>query len=109
MALEIRELAGRAREMQLESEEYSGNSFCVSNLGMYGIEDFTAVINPPAACILAVGALREEPVVREGELAVGWRMSVTMSCDHRVVDGAMGAAFLQTLRQVVENPLGLFL
>lgn len=109
MALEIRELAGRAREMKLDPEEYTGNSFCVSNLGMYGIEHFTAVINAPAACILAVGGLRQEPVVRDGELAVGWRMTVTMSCDHRVVDGAMGAAFMATLKQVIENPLGLFL
>ncbi len=107
MAQQVRALAGRARESKLESAEYTGNSFCVSNLGMFGIEHFTAVINPPAACILAVGALRKEPVVRDGEVAVGHVMALTLSCDHRVVDGAMGAKFLQDLKLVLERPLHL--
>ena len=109
LATSVRELAGRARAGQLDAEEYTGNSFCVSNLGMYGIEHFTAVINPPAACILAVGALREVPVVREGALTVGKQMTLTLSCDHRVVDGAMGAAFLADLRVLLEQPLRLLL
>ena len=109
MAVEIRELAGRARESALQPDEYTGNSFCVSNLGMFGVEHFTAIINPPAACILAVGALRDEAVVRDGELAVGKVMSLTLSCDHRVVDGVMGAKFLQDLKRVLEAPLNLIL
>jgi pyruvate dehydrogenase E2 component (dihydrolipoamide acetyltransferase) len=109
MAEEIRSLAGRARAMELSSEEYSGNSFCVSNLGMFGIDQFTAIINPPAACILAVGALSQQPVVVDDALVTGHRMTVTLSCDHRVVDGAMGAAFLADLREVLESPLRLLL
>lgn len=110
MAIEVRELAGRAKDGKLESAEYSGNSFCVSNLGMFGIEEFTAIINPPAACIMAVGALRKEAVVNDdGELAVGHRMTVTLSCDHRVVDGATGAEFLRDFKGVLENPLSLLL
>jgi len=110
MALEIRDLAGRARDNKLESHEYTGNSFTVSNLGMYGIEHFTAIINPPASCIMAVGGLRKEPVVNaDGELAVGYRMTVTMSCDHRAVDGATGSEFLRDFKAVVERPLNLLL
>jgi len=106
---QVRELAGRAREQKLESAEYTGASFTVSNLGMFGIDHFTAVINPPGACILAVGALAQQPVVKDGELAVGHRMTVTLSCDHRAVDGARGAAFLADLKAVLEAPLGLLL
>lgn len=105
----VKELAGRARDNKLEGHEYAGNSFCVSNLGMYGIDHFTAVINPPAACILAVGALVEAPVVRNGQLVAGHRLSMTMSADHRAVDGATGAAFLQDLRKVLEAPTSLIL
>jgi pyruvate dehydrogenase E2 component (dihydrolipoamide acetyltransferase) len=82
-----------------------GSTFSISNLGMFGIEEFTAIINPPNACILAVGAIREEAVVSEGQIKVGNRMKVTLSCDHRVVDGATGAAFLNTFKAFLENPV----
>jgi len=104
---ESRELAKRARERKLKPEEYTGSTFSVSNLGMFGIDQFTAIINPPEVGILAVGALEEKPVVVDGALAHRKRMRVTMSCDHRVVDGALGARFLQTLRRLIENPLML--
>ncbi|TNF24944.1 MAG: 2-oxo acid dehydrogenase subunit E2, partial [Deltaproteobacteria bacterium] len=109
LGLQVRALAERARAQKLESAEYTGASFTVSNLGMYGIDHFTAVINPPGACILAVGALTQQPVVKDGQLAVGHRMTVTLSCDHRAVDGARGAAFLADLKAVLEAPLGLLL
>ncbi len=105
---EIRDLASRAKAGKLAPDEYTGNTFTISNLGMMGIEEFTAIINPPASGILAVGSIREEPVVIDGELAVGWRMKVTMSCDHRSIDGATGAEFLQHVRRYVENPILLF-
>ena len=104
---EARELAKRARERKLKPEEYTGSTFSVSNLGMFGIDQFTAIINPPEVGILAIGALEEKPVVVEGQLTQRKRMRVTMSCDHRVVDGALGARFLQTLRRLIENPLML--
>jgi pyruvate dehydrogenase E2 component (dihydrolipoamide acetyltransferase) len=104
---ESRELAKRARERKLKPEEYTGSTFSVSNLGMFGIDQFTAIINPPEVGILAIGALEEKPVVIDGALAHRKRMRVTMSCDHRVVDGALGARFLQTLRRLIENPLML--
>lgn len=105
----VRDLAGRAREQKLESADYTGASFTVSNLGMYGIDHFTAIINPPGACILAVGALAQQPVVKDGQLAVGYRLTMTLSCDHRAVDGARGAAFLADLKTILEAPLGLLL
>jgi pyruvate dehydrogenase E2 component (dihydrolipoamide acetyltransferase) len=101
---EVREMAGRAREKKLQPEEYTGATFSVSNLGMFGIEEFTAVINPPEAGILAVGKVEERPVVVDGEVVVQPRMRVTMSCDHRVIDGATGARFLQTLQGMLEEP-----
>jgi pyruvate dehydrogenase E2 component (dihydrolipoamide acetyltransferase) len=104
-----RELAGRARERKLTPEEYTGATFTVSNLGMFGIEQFTAIINPPEAGILAVGGVEEKPVMVDGSLEVRQRMRVTMSCDHRAIDGATGAKFLQTLRRFVENPLALII
>ena len=104
-----RELAGRARERKLTPEEYTGATFTVSNLGMFGIDHFTAIINPPEAGILAVGGVEDRPVVIDGQLVVRQRMRVTMSCDHRAIDGATGAKFLQTLRRFVENPLALVL
>jgi pyruvate dehydrogenase E2 component (dihydrolipoamide acetyltransferase) len=104
IAEKTRELAGRARQMKLDPSEYTGGTFTISNLGMFGIEHFTAIINPPEAAILAVGAIEQEPVVVGGQLTTGWRMRVTMTCDHRVIDGAVGAAFLQTLRRYVETP-----
>lgn len=102
---EIRELAGRARERKLLPEEYTGATFSISNLGMFGIKEFTAIINPPEAAILAVGGATPSAVVREGEIVVRNIMSVTMSCDHRVIDGATGAKFLQTFKQMLENPV----
>ncbi len=105
IAAEVRDLAGRAREKKLKPEEYTGGTFSVSNLGMFGIEEFTAVINPPEAGILAVGGMEERPVVVDGELEIQTRMKITMSCDHRVIDGAQGARFLQTLKGILEEPL----
>jgi pyruvate dehydrogenase E2 component (dihydrolipoamide acetyltransferase) len=109
IAAEIRDLAGRARARKLRPEEYQGASFTISNLGMYGIEVFYAVINPPEAAILAVGALQQVPWVDEGTGAVVVmdRMRLGLSCDHRVVDGATGARFLSTLRIVLESPVRL--
>ncbi|HVF67878.1 MAG TPA: pyruvate dehydrogenase complex dihydrolipoamide acetyltransferase [Pyrinomonadaceae bacterium] len=107
IAREVRELAERARSRKLKPEEYTGATFSVSNLGMFGIDEFTAVINPPEAAILAVGAMAPKPVVRDGEVVVRQLMRVTMSCDHRVVDGATGAKFLQTFKKILENPLYL--
>lgn len=107
IAAEVRELAGRAREKRLKPEEYTGASFSISNLGMFGIDEFTAVINPPEGAILAVGAISQKPVVRNNEVVVRQMMRVTMSCDHRVIDGATGAKFLQTFKKILENPLFL--
>ncbi|MEX0908989.1 MAG: pyruvate dehydrogenase complex dihydrolipoamide acetyltransferase [Gemmatimonadaceae bacterium] len=104
---EARELAKRARDRKLKPEEYTGATFSVSNLGMFGIEHFTAIINPPEAAILAVGGVEERVVAVDGAPAIRKRMTVTMSCDHRVIDGATGAKFLQTLRRLIENPLML--
>jgi pyruvate dehydrogenase E2 component (dihydrolipoamide acetyltransferase) len=104
---EARELAKRARDRRLKPEEYTGATFSVSNLGMFGIEHFTAIINPPETAILAIGAVERRPVYVDGELVGRQRMRVTMSCDHRVIDGATGARFLQTLRRMLENPLML--
>jgi len=107
IAAEIRGLAERARARKLKPEEYLGATFSISNLGMLGIDEFTAVINPPEAAILAVGAVTPKPVVRNNEVVVRQMMRVTMSCDHRVIDGATGARFLQTLKKILENPLYL--
>jgi pyruvate dehydrogenase E2 component (dihydrolipoamide acetyltransferase) len=104
---EVKELAERARNRKLAPDEYTGATFSVSNLGMFGIDEFTALINPPEAAILAVGAATPRPVVRDGEVTVRQIMRVTLSCDHRVVDGATGAKFLQTLKKILENPLYL--
>jgi len=104
IAREVRDLAARARQRKLTPEEYTGATFSVSNLGMFGIVEFTAIINPPEAGILAVGQVEEKPVVENGEVVVRPRMRVTMSCDHRVVDGATGARFLQTLKDFLEEP-----
>ena len=107
IATEVRELAERARSRKLKPEEYTGATFSISNLGMFGIDEFTAVINPPEGAILAVGAMSAKPVVRDNEVVVRQIMRVTMSCDHRVIDGATGAKFLQTLKKILENPLYL--
>jgi pyruvate dehydrogenase E2 component (dihydrolipoamide acetyltransferase) len=107
IAEEARDLADRARQRRLKPEEYTGGTFSVSNLGMMDIEEFTAVINPPEAGILAVGRLAEKPVAQAGTVTLRRRMRLTMSCDHRVIDGATGAQFLKTLKAMLENPLAL--
>jgi pyruvate dehydrogenase E2 component (dihydrolipoamide acetyltransferase) len=104
---EAKNLSGRAREKKLQPEEMQGNTFTISNLGMMDIDEFTAIINPPDACILAVGKIKKIPAVVNGEIKVVNMLTVTMSCDHRVVDGATGAKFLQTLKAYLENPLGM--
>lgn len=104
---EAKELAGRARDRKLKPEEYTGGTFSVSNLGMFDIDQFTAIINPPECGILAIGSITDQPVVKDGQIVPGKRMRLTMSCDHRVIDGATGAAFLKTLKQMLENPLAL--
>lgn len=107
ISAEAKSLAKKARERKLKPEEYTGSTFSISNLGMFGIDQFTAIINPPEVGILAVGTAEDVPVVIDGELVIRKRMKVTMSCDHRAVDGAAGAKFLQTLRRLIENPLML--
>jgi len=104
---ETKELAARARTRKLLPEEYAGSTFSISNLGMMGIDEFSAIINPPEGAILAVGAVAEKPVVVDGRVEVGLRCRLTLSCDHRVVDGATGAKFLQSLKQILENPVYL--
>lgn len=102
---EVKELAGKAKSKKLSTEEMTGNTFTISNLGNFGIEEFTAIINPPDACILAVGSIMQKAIVKEGEIVVGNMMKVTLSCDHRVVDGVTGANFLATLKSMLESPL----
>ena len=102
---EVREYAQKAKDKKLQPADWEGNTFTISNLGMFGIEQFTAIVNPPDACILAVGGISQEPVVKNGQVVPGNIMKVTLSCDHRVVDGASGAAFLQTFKQYMENPV----
>ena len=104
-----RELTERARARRLKPEEYTGGTFSISNLGMYDVEDFGAIINPPEAAILAVGTIKEQPVVVDGQVGVGHRMKVTLSCDHRAVDGATAAQFLQIVKRLLEHPLTLML
>ena len=105
---EVKDLAGRAREKKLRPEEFMGSTFTVSNLGMFEVSEFTAIINPPEAAILAVGSVSKVPVVVDDEVAVGHRMKLTLSSDHRVVDGALAAQFLQEVRRLLENPVSLF-
>jgi pyruvate dehydrogenase E2 component (dihydrolipoamide acetyltransferase) len=107
IASESRALAERARERRLRPEEYTGATFSISNLGMFGIDEFTAIINPPEAGIIAVGTLMEKPVAVDGAVVVRRRMRLTMSCDHRVIDGATGAQFLQTVTTMLENPMAM--
>ena len=104
---QVKDFAKRAREKKLQPADWEGNTFTISNLGMFGIEEFTAIINPPDACIMAVGAIQEVPVVKNGAVVPGNVMKVTLSCDHRVVDGASGAAFLQTFKTLLESPLAM--
>ena len=106
---EVKDLAARAREKKLKPEEFTGSTFTISNLGMFDVTEFTAIINPPESCILAVGAVRKVPVVKGDQLAIGHRMKVTLSSDHRVVDGALAAQFLAEVRRLLENPVSLLL
>ena len=105
ISLEVKELAGKAKEKKLQPSDWEGNTFTISNLGMFGIEEFTAIINPNDSCILAVGGIKNTPIVKNGEIVPGNIMKVTMSCDHRLVDGATGAAFLKTLKELLEDPI----
>jgi pyruvate dehydrogenase E2 component (dihydrolipoamide acetyltransferase) len=107
ISAEVKELADKAKNKKLQPNEFEGNTFTISNLGMFGIDSFTAIINPPDACILAVGAAKETVIVENGQMKVGHVMQVTLSCDHRAVDGAVGSAFLQTLKDYLENPVKL--
>lgn len=107
IATEVKALAEKAQTKKLQPAEWEGNTFTISNLGMFGIEEFTAIINPPDACIMAVGAVRQTAVVKNGQVVAGNVMKVTLSCDHRVVDGATGAKFLQTFKFLLENPVVL--
>lgn len=102
---EVKEFAEKARNKKLQPKDWEGNTFTISNLGMFGIEEFTAIINPPDACIMAVGGIMQKPVVKNGEIVPGNRMKVTLSCDHRVVDGVTGAKFLDTFKKMMENPI----
>jgi pyruvate dehydrogenase E2 component (dihydrolipoamide acetyltransferase) len=104
---EVKAYAQRAKEKKLQPADWEGSTFTISNLGMFGIEEFTAIINPPDACILAVGGISQVPVVKNGAVVPGNVMKVTLSCDHRVVDGATGADFLRTFKGLLENPVVL--
>ncbi|MBO3696863.1 pyruvate dehydrogenase complex dihydrolipoamide acetyltransferase [Roseivirga sp. E12] len=105
ISAEVKDLGGKAKSKKLQPQEMEGNTFTISNLGMFGIEEFTAIINPPDACIMAVGGIKQAAIVKDGQLAIGNMMKVTMSCDHRVVDGAVGSAFLQTFKSLLEDPV----
>jgi pyruvate dehydrogenase E2 component (dihydrolipoamide acetyltransferase) len=109
IAREAKELTERARSRRLKPEDYTGGTFSVTNLGMFDVEEFAAIINPPEAGILAVGTIRQQPVVVDGQLSMGHRMKVTLSGDHRAVDGATGAQFLQIVKRLLEQPLKLML
>jgi len=109
IANEVKELATKAKSKKLQPAEWEGSTFTISNLGMFGIDEFTAIINPPDACILAVGGIKQTPIVKDGQIVVGNIMKVTLSCDHRVVDGATGAAFLQTLKGLLEDPMRMLI
>jgi len=109
IAAEVKELGAKAKNKQLQPSDWEGNTFTISNLGMFGIDEFTAIINPPDAAILAVGGIKETAVVKEGKLVPGNVMKVTLSCDHRAIDGAVGAAFLKTLKGLLEDPIRLLI
>ena len=109
ISAEMKDLASRARDGKLLPEEYQGGTFSISNLGMYGIREFSAIINPPQSAILAVGAGEQRPVVKDGALSVANMMSCTLSCDHRVVDGALGAELLGTFKNLIEEPMTMIL
>jgi pyruvate dehydrogenase E2 component (dihydrolipoamide acetyltransferase) len=104
----VRELAGKARDKKLQPDEMQGSTFTISNLGMFGITEFTSIINQPNSAIMSVGAIVQKPVVKDGQIAVGNVMRITLACDHRTVDGATGAAFLQTFKSYIENPIVMY-
>jgi pyruvate dehydrogenase E2 component (dihydrolipoamide acetyltransferase) len=104
---EVKDLAGKAKNKELQPKDWEGNTFTISNLGMFGIDEFTAIVNPPDACILAIGGSKETVIVENGEMKPGHVMKVTLSCDHRVVDGVTGAKFLQTFQELLEEPVRL--
>jgi len=108
ISVEVKDFAQRAKDKKLQPADWEGSTFTISNLGMFGIEEFTAIINTPDACILAVGGIHQVPVVKEGQIVPGNVMKLSLSCDHRVVDGASGAAFLKTLKAYIENPITMF-
>jgi pyruvate dehydrogenase E2 component (dihydrolipoamide acetyltransferase) len=109
ISMEVKDLAKKAVDKKLQPEDWEGSTFTISNLGMFGIEEFTAIINPPDACILAVGGIKQTAIVKDGELVPGNVMKVTMSCDHRAVDGAVGSAFLQTFKEMLEDPVRILI
>jgi pyruvate dehydrogenase E2 component (dihydrolipoamide acetyltransferase) len=109
IASEVKVYSQKAKDKKLQPTDWEGNTFTISNLGMYGIDDFTAIINPPDACILAVGGIKETAIVKDGQIIAGNIMKLTLSCDHRVVDGATGAAFLQTLKNLLEHPVTMLI
>ncbi|MEJ7685263.1 MAG: 2-oxo acid dehydrogenase subunit E2 [Segetibacter sp.] len=104
IAAEVKQFAQKAKDKKLQPADWEGSTFTISNLGMFGIDEFTAIINPPDACILAIGGIAQVPVVKNGQVVPGNIMKVTLSCDHRVVDGASGSAYLQTLKSLLEEP-----
>ena len=106
---EVKEFAQKAKDKKLQPADWEGSTFTISNLGMFGVDEFTAIINPPDSCILAVSAIQQIPVVKDGQVKPGNVMKVTLSCDHRVVDGASGAAFLLTLKSLLEEPLRMLI
>jgi len=109
ISAEVKDLGKKAKEKKLQPSDWEGNTFTVSNLGMFGIEEFTAIINPPDSCIMAVGGIKQTPIVKDGEIKIGNVMKVTLSCDHRIVDGAVGAAFLKTFKQLLEDPVRILI
>ena len=109
IAREVKDLAARARDKKLKPEEFAGSTFTISNLGMFDVSEFTAIINPPESAILAIGAVRKQPVVENEKIAVGHRMKVTLGSDHRVIDGALAAQFLAEVRRLLENPVSLLI
>jgi pyruvate dehydrogenase E2 component (dihydrolipoamide acetyltransferase) len=109
IAMEVKDLAQKAHDKKLQPSDWEGSTFTISNLGMFGIDEFTAIINPPDACILAVGGIRETAIVKNGQLVPGNLMKVTLSCDHRAVDGAVGSAFLKTLKGLLEDPVRILI
>jgi pyruvate dehydrogenase E2 component (dihydrolipoamide acetyltransferase) len=109
ISTEVKDYAVRAKAKKLQPADWEGNTFTISNLGMFDIDEFTAIINPPDACIMAVGSIQTKPVVKNGNIVVGNTMKITLSCDHRVVDGASGAEFLKTFKAYLENPVKMLL